>query len=113
MDDGLALAACLERLCKAPSMDRLAFAPEGDGLVRMEACLAVHAYRPHRHDNHAIGVKLSGGHRYNSRTSRRESLPGEVVILHPDELHDGESGTDRALLYRMLYIRPEAVRDAL
>jgi AraC-like DNA-binding protein len=113
MDDGLAEAACLERLCKARSLDRLAFAPEGDGLLRLEACLAAHAYRPHRHDTYAIGITLSGVQRYTYRKARRESLPGEVVILHPDELHDGEAGTASALLYRMLYIRPEAIREAL
>jgi AraC-like DNA-binding protein len=113
IDTGLAEAACLERLCKVPSVDRLAFAPEGNGLVRLEACLAAHAYRPHRHDTYAIGITLRGVQRYNYRKSCRASLPGEVVILHPDELHDGQSGTDGALLYRMLYIRPEAVLDAL
>jgi AraC-like DNA-binding protein len=113
IDTDLAETACLERLCKVPSVDRLAFAPEGNGLVRLEACLAAHAYRPHRHDTYAIGITLTGVQRYNYRKSRRESLPGEVVILHPDELHDGQSGTDGALLYRMLYIRPEAVLDAL
>src|SRR5262249_504782 len=80
---------------------------------RLEACLATHAYRPHRHDTYAIGITLAGVQRYNYRRSRRESLPGEVVVLYPDELHDGEAGTEIALLYRMLYIRPEAVRDAL
>jgi AraC-like DNA-binding protein len=113
IDDGLAEAACLERLCKARSVDRLAFAPDCDGLVRLEACLAAHAYRPHRHDTYAIGITLAGVQCYHHRKSRRESLPGEVVVLHPDELHDGEAGTDDALLYRMLYIRPEAIRAAL
>src|SRR5215510_7809379 len=113
IDDRLAEAACLERLCRVQSADRLEFAPETDGLLRLEACLAAHAYRPHRHGTYAIGITLTGVQRYNYRKSRRESLPGEVVVLHPDELHDGEAGTEIALLYRMLYIRPEAVRDAL
>jgi len=113
IDDRLAEAACLERLCRVQSADRLGFAPESDGLLRLEACLAAHAYRPHRHDTYAIGITLAGVQRYNYRKSRRESLPGEVVVLHPDELHDGEAGTEIALLYRMLYIRPEAIRDAL
>jgi AraC-like DNA-binding protein len=113
IDDRLAEAACLERLCRVPSADRLEFAPEGDGLLRLEASLSAHAYRPHRHDTYAIGITLAGVQRYNYRKSCRESLPGEIVVLHPDELHDGEAGTEIALLYRMLYIRPEAVRDAL
>src|SRR5262245_31742573 len=113
IDDRLAEAACLERLCRVQSADRLEFAPETDGLLRLEACLAAHAYRPHRHGTYAIGITLTGVQRYNYRKARRESLPGEVVVLHPDELHDGEAGTEIALLYRMLYIRPEAVREAL
>ena len=113
IDDRLAEAACLERLCRVQSADRLGFAPESDGLLRLEACLAVHAYRPHRHDTYAIGITLAGVQRYNYRKSRRESLPGEVVVLHPDELHDGKAGTEIALLYRILYIRPEAIREAL
>ena len=113
IDDRLAEATCLERLCRVPTADRLEFAPASEGLLRLEACLAAHAYRPHRHDTYAIGITLAGVQRYNYRKSRRESLPGEVVVLHPDELHDGEAGTEIALLYRMLYIRPEAIRDAL
>jgi AraC-like DNA-binding protein len=113
IDDRLAEGAGLERLCRMPSADRLEFAPEGHGLLRLEACLAAHAYRPHRHDTYAIGITLTGVQRYNYRKSRRESLPGEVVVLHPDELHDGQAGTEIALLYRMLYIRPDTVRDAL
>src|SRR5215475_10534136 len=113
IDDRLAEATCLERLCRVPTADRLEFAPASEGLLRLEACLAAHAYRPHRHDTYAIGITLAGVQRYNYRKSRRESLPGEVVVLHPDELHDGEAGTEIALLYRILYIRPEAIREAL
>src|SRR5262245_15020055 len=113
IDDRLAEATCLERLCRVPTADRLRFAPASAGLLRLEACLAAHAYRPHRHDTYAIGITLAGVQRYNYRRSRRESLPGEVVVLYPDELHDGEAGTEMGLLYRMLYIRPETVRDAL
>lgn len=113
IDDRLAEAACLERLCKVATVDRLRFAPEGDGLARLEACLAAYAYVPHRHDTYAIGMTLAGVQRYTYRKSRRESLPGEVVVLHPDEVHDGEAGTGDGLLYRMLYLRPEAIGDAL
>jgi AraC-like DNA-binding protein len=36
-----------------------------------------------------------------------------VVILHPDELHDGAPGTDDGFGYRALYLAPELVHDAL
>jgi AraC-like DNA-binding protein len=34
-------------------------------------------------------------------------------VLHPDETHDGGAGTDDGFAYRILYIQPELVRDAL
>lgn len=79
----------------------------------MEAALATHAYRPHRHDSYAIGLTMSGVQCYRYRQVRRVSLPGEVVVLHPDEVHDGEAGTEAGLYYRMVYLDPAAVRDAL
>jgi len=40
-------------------------------------------------------------------------LPGQLHILHPDETHDGAAGTDDGFGYRILYVAPELVRDAL
>lgn len=34
-------------------------------------------------------------------------------MLHPDELHDGHAGTDDGFTYRMLYLEPALVQDAL
>ena len=40
-------------------------------------------------------------------------LPGQVHVLHPDEVHDGGPGTDAGFAYRILYIEPELVHEAL
>jgi AraC-like DNA-binding protein len=40
-------------------------------------------------------------------------LPGQLVVLHPDETHDGAPGTDEGFGYRALYVAPELVHDAL
>ena len=50
---------------------------------------------------------------FRYRGTRRVSLPGQLVILHPDETHDGAAGTDDGFGYRALYIAPELVHDAL
>jgi AraC-like DNA-binding protein len=34
-------------------------------------------------------------------------------VLHPDEIHDGAAGTSEGFGYRILYIAPELIRDAL
>lgn len=71
------------------------------------------AYAPHRHDTYAIGLTLRGVQTFDYRGSTRHSQPGEMVILHPDELHDGRAGTYEGFGYRTLYVKPSAVQDVL
>jgi AraC-like DNA-binding protein len=40
-------------------------------------------------------------------------LPGQCVVLHPDERHDGRAGDDAAFRYRTVYIRPAEIQDVL
>ncbi len=49
---------------------------------------------------------------FSYRGQSRFSLPGNIIVLHPDEIHDGAAGTDDGLRYRMMYIPPELIRDA-
>lgn len=76
-------------------------------------CLSRWAYALHRHDTYGIGITTAGVQVFHYRGSRRICLPGQLHVLHPDERHDGGPGTDEDLGYRILYIAPELVRDAL
>jgi AraC-like DNA-binding protein len=71
------------------------------------------AYAPHRHDTYAIGVTVSGVQTFRYRGEARHCLPGECHVLHPDELHDGAAGTEAGFGYRMLYLDPAAIQQAL
>ena len=71
------------------------------------------AYEPHRHDSYAIGITTAGVQTFRYRGARRVCLPGQLHVLHPDETHDGAAGTDDGFGYRILYVAPELVRDAL
>lgn len=82
-------------------------------LERIEACFSDAAYAPHRHDTYAIGMTLQGVQRFDYRGSTRNSLPGQVVVLHPDELHDGRPGTHAALRYRAMYLAPAQIQEIL
>lgn len=73
---------------------------------RIEACFSGRAFAPHRHDTYAIGVTLSGVQSFRYRGSARHSLPGQILVLHPDEMHDGYAGDDGAFRYRTAYIAP-------
>ena len=83
------------------------------GIERAEVHLYSSAYEPHRHDTYAIGITTAGVQTFGYRGSRRVCLPGQLHVLHPDETHDGAAGTDEGFGYRILYIAPELVRDAL
>lgn len=84
-----------------------------DGIERIEAWFQGNAYAMHRHDTYAIGRTLAGVQRFNYRHSRRDSLPGNTIVLHPDEPHDGQAGTGEGFRYRMVYVEPALLQDAL
>lgn len=79
----------------------------------MEAALAGEAFSPHRHDTYAIGMTTAGVQTFRYRGALRHCLPGEWHVLHPDELHDGAAGTDGGFGYRIIYLDPALVQDAL
>jgi len=101
----------LERSCKR--RDSIRFGASAPGLERAEVYLSTCAFEPHRHDTYAIGVTTAGIQTFRYRGTRRVCLPGQLHILHPDETHDGAAGTEDGFGYRILYIAPELVRDAL
>src|SRR5690606_19591047 len=38
---------------------------------------------------------------------------GHAIVLHPDEVHDGRAGAEGGFRYRMLYLEPRLVQEAL
>ncbi|MEZ2127099.1 MULTISPECIES: AraC family transcriptional regulator [unclassified Sinorhizobium] len=103
----------LERLCEAPDVNRITTAPTYPGIERIQAQFSGNAFEPHRHDTYALGVTLRGVQTFAYRGERRFSLPGRVIILHPDEIHDGGAATDDGLRYRMLYLEPSLLLQCL
>ncbi len=82
-------------------------------LERVDACFSGTAFAPHRHDVYAIGATLKGVQSFDYRGSTRFSQAGQLVILHPDELHDGRAGDDSAFRYRTAYIAPGLIQEIL
>jgi len=80
---------------------------------RMEAFFNGPAYAPHRHDTYAIGITLQGKQSFNYRGALRYNEVGSCLILHPDELHDGQAGTDIGMRYRVGYIDPAQIQTVL
>lgn len=109
----------LERLCGRTSNniaadgDRIRIGSGAEGIERLEARFLGQAFSPHRHDTYAIGITLSGVQAFRYRGEQRHCLPGQCHILHPDETHDGGSGTDEGFSYRIIYIDPWLVQEAI
>ncbi|MCL1476205.1 AraC family transcriptional regulator [Marinobacter sp. M3C] len=82
-------------------------------IERMEAFFSSHGFSPHRHDTYALGITLNGVHSFSYQKSMRHSMPGNAVVIHPDELHDGEAGTVEGFHYKILYIPPEVIQQVL
>jgi AraC-like DNA-binding protein len=83
------------------------------GVERIDAYFTGHAYDPHRHDCYAIGYTLSGVQSFVYRGARANSVRGNVIVIHPDEVHDGRAGAEPGFRYRMIYLQPALVRAAL
>jgi AraC-like DNA-binding protein len=80
---------------------------------RIEACFTGVAFAPHRHDTYTISVTVKGIQSFTYRGAERFSVPGQMVILHPDEEHDGRAGDDGSFRYRAVYIAPADIQAVL
>jgi AraC-like DNA-binding protein len=83
-----------------------------DGVQALEAWFGGRGYDTHRHDTYAIGLTDRGVQAFDYRGATRTSLPGQVVVLHPDEPHDGRAGTADGFGYRIVYVAPARIAEA-
>ena len=83
------------------------------GMERLLARFHGHAYDPHRHETYAIGMTLDGAQGFRYRGEARVSRAGEIMVLHPDEQHDGHAAVPAGFSYRMVYIDPALIGRAL
>lgn len=112
--------SCLERLCAGSSGDvglarsrRIRIGSGAEGIERLEAHFLGQAFSLHRHDTYAVGITLAGVQTFRYRGEQRHCLPGQFHILHPDEVHDGSAGTDEGFGYRIVYVDPRLIQQAL
>lgn len=96
-----------------PDSRRDASGPDGSTVELLDVQLRVGAFSPHRHDTYTVAVTTSGVQSFNYRGARRRSLPGQVVILHPDEVHDGYCCDETGFAYRAAYLPPAHVQAVL
>src|SRR5436309_6660748 len=103
----------LERSCKGAVAGWLASSTPVEGVELFRASLTGEVYQKHRHDTYAVGVTDRGVQVFDYRGSARVSTRGQVVVLYPDEAHDGRAGTADGFGYRIIYIEPAHLIEAL
>jgi AraC-like DNA-binding protein len=96
-----------------PQSDLIRFDQAHGGLQRLAARFGGHAYDLHRHETYAVGLTLWGAQSFHYRGVLRTSRAGQVMVIHPDETHDGHAGVPDGFAYRMLYVDPAAIGAAL
>jgi len=84
-----------------------------DGVELFRARLRGRPFSRHRHDVYAIGVTEEGVQAFEYRGTVERSLPGQVYVLHPDELHDGRAEGADLFGYRQIYVSPDRIASAL
>ena len=100
----------LERLCKE---DWMQSTETEYGVEFLEAWFQGNAYQKHRHDTYAISLTTAGVQAFDYRGNSEISTPGQMVVLHPDEVHDGRAGTAEGFGYRELYVEPALIFEAI
>lgn len=105
--------AGLERSCDASPADWVWSADPEHGVELFAAWFQGAPYRKHRHDTYAISLTTRGIQAFHYRGRTEISRPGQVVVLHPDEPHDGYAGSDAGFGYRQIYVEPALISDAV
>jgi AraC-like DNA-binding protein len=103
----------LERSCRQTVADWITSTGPVGGVELLRAWFAGEAYEKHRHDTYAIGLTDCGVQVFDYRGAVQASTPGQVVVLYPDEVHDGRAGTEDGFGYRIIYAEPSHLSEAL
>lgn len=103
----------LERSCGQSCREWVASAGPVDGVELFRASFLAERYRTHRHDTYAIGLTDFGLQVFEYRGRVHACAPGHVTVLYPDEPHDGRAGTADGFGYRIVYVEPARLADAV
>ncbi len=65
-----------------------------------------HAYDPHWHDSYLVGVTQQGTQQFHCRRNKITSTPGDIFLLEPGEIHDGDAPAEADLPIRHFISAP-------
>lgn len=78
----------------------------------LRATYFTHTFSRHVHNGYAMGIIERGAESFYYRGAIHVAPAGSIVVVNPDEIHTGQAVTEEGWSYRMLYPKPELVRQA-
>lgn len=86
---------------------------EATGIEALAARFHSHAYDMHFHDEWLVGVTHQGVQDFFCRGQRRQSVPGKIILIEPEEKHDGQAVRADGFSYSMLYLPRSWIRSEM
>lgn len=82
------------------------------GLKFLSTQYSNHEFAPHTHDSFAIGVVESGAQSFRYKSPPDIVPAGNIMVIHPGEVHTGYCIADKGCSYQMIYVDPKVVLKA-
>ena len=82
-----------------------------DGIELLYADYLTQEFAPHTHDFYAIGVVQSGALSFKPKFPSDVVPSGNIMIIHPGEVHTGRCVGEDGCKYRMFYVHPTPLRE--
>ncbi|MCV2401854.1 AraC family ligand binding domain-containing protein [Marinomonas sp. C2222] len=82
-------------------------------VILLDASMNDFSYGMHAHEEFSFGVTLAGRQDFFALGEHHKSHPSNTIVFNPDDAHDGHSGGDDTLHYKMLYIHPDQLTPML
>lgn len=87
--------------------------PQLHNLEWLHATYVHHSFAKHMHDGYAIGVIERGALAFSYRGEHVVAPAGHINLVIPGEAHDGAAASDEGWTYRMFYLAPELLEQAV
>lgn len=85
---------------------------QSTGIELVNAHFKGFAYDPHLHSSYLIGVTELGLQQFNCRRKVVNSYQGQVFMLEPEELHDGNAPDPQGFTYKMMHLDPKWLKKS-
>ena len=82
------------------------------GLDLLQASYHRQHFNRHAHDGYAFGIITRGQLDFFYRHQNWHALPGDINLVVPGEVHDGQAKNSDGWAYRMIYLPPAILQNA-